>query len=52
MKKTIIQLALLSVCGVLSAQNINQSVQVTNEYQAKFADFPKQELSISVPDTL
>lgn len=52
MKKSIISVALLLVCGVLSAQNINQSVQVTNEYQAKFADFPKQELSISVPDTL
>lgn len=52
MKKTIIQSVLLLVCGALSAQNINQSVQVTNEYQAKFADFPKQEFSISVPDTL
>lgn len=52
MKKTIIQAVLLLLCGALSAQNINQSVQVTNEYQAKFADFPKQEFSLAVPDTL
>lgn len=52
MRRIAILIAVLSVAGQLSAQNINQSVQVTNEYETKFADFQKQGVAMSVPDSL
>ena len=52
MKKTIIALATLALCASLSAQNINQSVQVTNDYVGRFADFQKQGSALQVPDSL
>ena len=52
MKKTIIALATLALCAPLSAQNINQSVQVTNDYVGRFADFQKQGGALQVPDSL
>ena len=45
-------IAFLFMVGQLGAQNINQSVQVTNEYETKFADFQKQGLAMDVPDSL
>lgn len=45
--------ALLALwCMQLGAQNINQTVQVTNEYEARFADFGKQGVDIGIPDSL
>jgi hypothetical protein len=52
MKKTIIALAALALGVPLSAQNINQSVQVTNDYVSRFADFQKQGGTLQVPDSL
>ena len=52
MRRFAITAALVCLVGQLSAQNINQSVQVTNEYETKFADFQKQGMEMSVPDSL
>ena len=43
--------ALLACCAPAVAQNINQSVQVTNEYETKFADFQKLGVDSQVPDS-
>lgn len=44
---------LLSVLSIsVQAQNINQSVQVTNDYEAQFADFQKAGVELTVPDSL
>src|SRR5574344_1687750 len=51
-KSAMIISAALALCPQLLAQNINQSVQVTNEYETKFADFQKQGLNLSVPDSI
>ena len=45
-------IALMALCAPLSAQNINQSVQVTNDYVTRFADFQKQGPALQVPDSL
>ena len=42
----------LGIGALLSAQNINQSVQVTNDYITRFADFQKQGGELQVPDSL
>ena len=52
MKKSIFAFAALALCATLSAQNINQSVQVTNDYVTRFADFQKQGGALQVPDSL
>lgn len=54
MKKTnILSAALLLALTVpAGAQNINQSVQVTNEYLTRFADFQKLGEELQVPDSL
>ena len=54
MKKTNILSAavLLALTVPAGAQNINQSVQVTNEYLTRFADFQKQGEELQVPDSL
>ena len=52
MKKTILSLAAAALCASLAAQNINQSVQVTNDYLTRFADFQKQGPALQVPDSL
>ena len=52
MRKTIYTLAALALSAALSAQNINQTVQVTNDYAARFADFQKQGGEMTVPDSL
>ena len=44
--------ALLLAATPLSAQGIKQSVEVTNEYVGRFADFQKQGPTMSVPDSL
>lgn len=52
MRKSIHALAALVLCAPLFAQNINQTVQVTNDYVTRFADFQKQGGALSVPDSL
>ena len=53
MKKiTIISAVLLALTVPAGAQNINQSVQVTNDYLTRFADFQKQGGELQVPDSL
>ena len=52
MKKINLASAMMALCAPLSAQNINQSVQVTNDYVTRFADFQKQGPMLGVPDSL
>ena len=52
MKKINLAIAMMALCAPLSAQNINQSVQVTNDYMTRFADFQKQGPMLGVPDSL
>lgn len=52
MRKITTALALLALCAPLSAQNINQTVEVTNDYRTRFEDFQKQSPSMTVPDSL
>ena len=52
MKRINLTIAVMALCAPLSAQNINQSVQVTNEYESRFSDFQKTGPSLQVPDSL
>ena len=52
MRKISTAIALLALCVPLGAQNINQTVEVTNDYRTRFADFQKQGPSMTVPDSL
>lgn len=52
MRKISTALALLALCAPLGAQNINQTVEVTNDYRTRFADFQKQGPAMTVPDSL
>ena len=52
MKRINLTIAVMALCAPLSAQNINQSVQVTNEYEFRFSDFQKTGPSLQVPDSL
>lgn len=52
MRKISTALALLALCAPLGAQNINQTVEVTNDYRTRFADFQKQGPGMTVPDSL
>jgi len=45
-------LAAAALCMPLAAQNINQSVQVTNDYVTRFADFQKLGPALQAPDSL
>ena len=45
--------AALLACGLPAlSQNIRQSVEVTNEYEAKFSDFQKLGADTQIPDSL
>ena len=52
MRKIYTLFAMLALAAPLAAQNINQSVQVTNDYIGRFADFQKQGGAMLVPDSL
>jgi len=52
MKQSICAFAALVLCAPVFAQNINQTVQVTNDYVTRFADFQKKGGSLVVPDSL
>ncbi|MCR5351257.1 MAG: hypothetical protein K6E35_02015 [Bacteroidales bacterium] len=45
-------MACVALGAPLAAQNINQSVQVTNDFVTRFADFQKLGPGLQVPDTL
>ena len=45
-------IACVALGAPLAAQNINQSVQVTNDYITRFADFQKLGPALQVPDSL
>ena len=44
--------ALLLASALLSAQNVNQTVSVTNDYKSALPEFEKKTLEVAVPDTL
>lgn len=52
MMKIRFMLPVLLACGVPAIAQINQSVQVTNEYETKFSDFRKLGVDSQVPDSL
>lgn len=52
MRKITILLAAAFVCLPSVAQNINQSVEVSNDYLGRIGDVRKQEVPMMVPDTL
>ena len=52
MKRINLAIAVMALCAPLSAQNINQSVQVTNDYVSRFSDFQKTTTGLQVPDSL
>ena len=51
-KSSIIISALFAVCISSAAQGINQSVQVTNDFETVFSDFKKMEPDLALPDSL
>ena len=52
MNRINLAIAVMALCAPLSAQNINQSVQVTNDYVSRFSDFQKTGPNLQVPDSL
>ncbi len=52
MKTINLAFAMMALYAPLSAQNINQSVQVTNDYVTRFADFQKQGPVLVTPDSM
>lgn len=52
MRKSIISLVLSTVCAAAFAQNVNPTVQVTNDYQTRMAEVPKLGVAMNVPDSL
>ena len=52
MKRLIISIAILAASLTAWAQNVNPTVQVTNDYMTRMSDVRKQGVDISVPDSL
>lgn len=52
MRRIVTSLLVLGLAGLVQAQNINQSVQVTNEYETRFEDFRKSGPELAMPDSL
>jgi len=52
MKKIITILSVIAAGLPLLAQNVNQTVRVTNDYESRMSDFEKKALEMKVPDTL
>ena len=51
-QRTILLLSGFFACGILSAQNLNPTVEVTNEYEGKLLEVHKPSLEMAVPDSL
>lgn len=52
MRRYIILASALLACAAASAQNLNPTVQVTNDYQGKLMEVEKQNVQMAVPDSL
>ena len=52
MRRYIILAAALLACAAASAQNLNPTVQVTNDYEGKLMEVEKQNVRMAVPDSL
>ena len=52
MRRYITIASLVLACAAASAQNLNPTVQVTNDYEGKLMEVDKQNLQMAVPDSL
>ena len=52
MRRYIILAAALTACAALSAQNLNPTVEVTNDFQGKLMEVEKHGVQMAVPDSL
>ena len=52
MRRYIILAAALTACTALSAQNLNPTVEVTNDFQGKLMEVEKHGVQMAVPDSL
>ena len=52
MRRYITLAAVLLACAAASAQNLNPTVQVTNDYEGKLMEVEKQKVGMAVPDSL
>lgn len=52
MRRYIIIASALLACAAASAQNLNPTVQVTNDYEGKLMEVNKQNVAMAVPDSL
>ena len=52
MRRYIIIASALLACAAASAQNLNPTVQVTNDYEGKLMEVEKQNVGMAVPDSL
>ena len=52
MRRYITIASLVLACVAASAQNLNPTVQVTNDYEGKLMEVDKQNLQMAVPDSL
>ena len=52
MKKTITIFAFVCLSASLYAQNVNQTIQVTNDYRSSAPEANKRSLDLSVSDTM
>ena len=52
MRRYIFIASALLACAVASAQNLNPTVQVTNDYEGKLMEVNKQNVAMAVPDSL
>ena len=52
MRRYITLAAVLLDCAAASAQNLNPTVQVTNDYEGKLMEVEKQKVGMAVPDSL
>lgn len=52
MRKTVVTLVLLFAAASAYSQNLNPQVQVTNDYQSTAPDIRKQDIPVSIPDSV
>ena len=52
MRRYIFIASALLACAVASAQNLNPTVQVTNDYEGKLMEVNKQNVAMAIPDSL
>ena len=52
MRRYIFIASALLACAAASAQNLNPTVQVTNDYEGKLMEVNKQNVAMAIPDSL